>query len=134
MMHPLKTIILLTRLLKEDYIKLRGSLYFRLLGSLVDSDAGVRTLGHFCVLNLLLVKDAALFYANFVECIFYFNGVVDHPIYNRFPQNRDAAELFSLNGPSNQSRRAFLYRMMLKNCSDLERLQITQKLHGLADI
>lgn len=40
-----QTLTLLTRLLSEDYIKLRGVLFFRLLSTLVDSDASVRNLG-----------------------------------------------------------------------------------------
>ena len=39
------TLTLLARLFSEDYVKLRGLLLFRLLGTLVDADADVRELG-----------------------------------------------------------------------------------------
>ena len=49
------------RLLKEDYIKLRGHLFFRLISTIVDDDESVRMLAEFCITNLLLVKDSTLF-------------------------------------------------------------------------
>ncbi len=56
-----QTLTLLTRLLSEDYVKLRGNLFFRLAGALVDGDNSVRSLASFCLVNLLLVKDPGLF-------------------------------------------------------------------------
>jgi condensin-2 complex subunit D3 len=123
-----QTITLLTRLLKEDYIKLRGSLFFRLLMCLVDVDEGVRTLGEFCVLNLLLEKDAGLFPVHFVECIFHFNSVRTHPIYNRFPQSERDVEAFSLAGTENKSKRLEIYKLMLSKFGEFDKLTMMQRL------
>jgi len=82
-----QTITLITRLLKEDYIKLRHGLFFRLIMTAVDDDAGVRELAKFCITNILHVKDPSTSHAHFVECLFHFNSNTDHVIYNRFPQS-----------------------------------------------
>lgn len=123
-----QTITLLTRLLKEDFIKLRPDLLFRLLVTTVDPDAGVKELARFCIVNILCVKDKNILAANFVESVFHFNSVTDHVIYNRFPRSKKADALFTLAGDANRSRRRTLYKLMLSNCGDVERLQLTQKL------
>eukprot|EP00041_Stephanoeca_diplocostata_P035638 m.1264576 g.1264576 ORF g.1264576 m.1264576 type:complete len:1558 (+) comp24735_c0_seq11:92-4765(+) len=123
-----QTITLLTRLLKEDFIKLRPDLLFRLLMTTVDADAGVKELARFCIVNILCVKDKHILAASFVEAVFHFNSVTDHVIYNRFPRSDKADTLFTLAGDANRSRRRMLYKLMLSNCGDVERLQLTQKL------
>lgn len=47
-------------MLSEDYIKMKGALFFRLVVSLVDRDEHVRKMANFCIINLLLVKSPAL--------------------------------------------------------------------------
>lgn len=123
-----QTVTLLTRLLKEDYIKLRGALFFRLLMCLVDDDEGVRTLGEFCVLNLLLEKDAGLFPVHFVECIFHFNSVQTHSIYNKFPQSERDVESFNLSGAARKSKRMSIYTTMLGKFQEFDKLQMAQRL------
>lgn len=123
-----QTVTLLTRLLKEDYIKLRGHLFFRLMSTLVDTDESVRSLGEFCATNLLLVKDASLFSANFVESLFHFNGVVDHAFFNRFPQTDRSYALFSLAGTANASKRRHIYTTMLQHIAEFDKLQLSQRL------
>ena len=123
-----QTVTLLTRLLKEDYIKLRGALFFRLLMTLVDDDEGVRTLGEFCVLNLLLEKDAGLFPVHFVECIFHFNSVQTHTIYNRFPQSERDIAAFDLSGAACKKKRMAIYTTMLNKFQEFDKLQMAQRL------
>ena len=74
------------------------------------------------------MKEPTLFYSHFVECLFHFNAVSDHTIYNRFPQRDKEVELFTLAGSANKSRRESLYALMLQHCSEVERIQLTQRL------
>lgn len=46
-----QTLALLTRLLTEDYVKLREGIFFRLLVTMVDADPAVRQLGEISVLG-----------------------------------------------------------------------------------
>jgi len=123
-----QTVTLLTRLLKEDYIKLRHDLFFRLVLTIVDDDEGVRNLGRFCITNILQVKDPTTCPSHIVECLFHFNHCVDHPIYNRFPQTERQTEIFDLSGFANASNRRHLYKLMLEHCTDIDRLNISQKM------
>lgn len=74
------------------------------------------------------MKDESIFYANFIECVYHFNTVTDHQIYNRFPQRDKEVELFTLAGAANKTARETLYALMLQHCSEVERIQLTQKL------
>lgn len=124
----LQTLTLLARLLSEDYIKLKGSLFFRLIVTLVDQDEHVRNLSNFCLMNLLLSKNAAMFYTHFVECVFHFNDYRDHATFNNFIKTEKETDFFPLKGADGKTKREYLYRIMLENCSDMEKLQITQSL------
>lgn len=123
-----QTVTLITRLLKEDYIKLRHGLFFRLIMTAVDDDASVHALGKFCITSILHAKDASVASAHLIECLFHFNSNTDHAIYNRFPQSEKQIELFSLAGDHNTDKRYTLYKMMLELCTDVDRLNISQKI------
>ena len=71
-----QTLTLLARLLQEDYIKWRGSLFFHVVSALVDPELG--RFAEFCLEHLLLVRHPGMFYQHFVECIFFFNSYEKH--------------------------------------------------------
>lgn len=71
-----QTLTLLTRLLQEDYIKWRGSLFFHFVSTLVDPE--LSRFAEFCLEHLLLVRHPGMFYQHFVECIFFFNSYEKH--------------------------------------------------------
>lgn len=103
-------------------------MFFRLIATLVDDDEGVRKLGEFCVVNLLRTKNSAIFSTHFIEAIFHFNGVMHHPIYNRFPQSETDLKIFSLADDKSESKRKHLFQKMLESLSDFEKLQLAQRL------
>eukprot|EP00043_Microstomoeca_roanoka_P018909 m.206659 g.206659 ORF g.206659 m.206659 type:complete len:1386 (+) comp16909_c2_seq12:62-4219(+) len=123
-----QALMLLTRLLTEDYIKLKGLLFFRLLYTLVDDDLQVRNLAHYCLIHMLYARDSTIFRAHFVESVYHFNDYRHHPTYNRLLQSdRDRAR-FNLTGIENRTKREYIYRIMLQHCTDVDRLNITQDL------
>lgn len=71
-----QTLTLLARLLQEDYIKWRGSLFFHCVSCLVDSD--LCGFAEFCLTHLLQVRHPGMFYQHFVESIFFFNSYEKH--------------------------------------------------------
>lgn len=71
-----QTLTLLARLLQEDYIKWKGSLFFHFVSTLIDE--GIIRFSEFCLVHLLQVKHPAMFYHHFVESIFFFNSYESH--------------------------------------------------------
>jgi condensin-2 complex subunit D3 len=67
-------LMILSQLLQEDYLKWKGSMFFRYLSALVDEDESVRKFADSSLTALLLVKAPEKFQAHFVETIFFLNG------------------------------------------------------------
>uniref|UniRef100_A0A8D2LJH3 Non-SMC condensin II complex subunit D3 n=1 Tax=Varanus komodoensis TaxID=61221 RepID=A0A8D2LJH3_VARKO len=82
-----QTLILLTNLLQEEFVKWKGSLFFRFVSVLVDPCEEIASLAKFCLVHLLLKRNPVMFSQHFIECIFYFNCYEKHEKYNKFPQN-----------------------------------------------
>ena len=71
-----QTLTLLAQLLQEDYIKWKGSLFFRFVAALVDEE--LNHFAEFCLVHVLLVRSPAIFFSHFVECVFHFNSYEKH--------------------------------------------------------
>lgn len=121
-----QTLTLLARLLQEDYIKWKGSLFFHCVSCLIDADFSA--FAEFCLKHLLQAKHPGMFYQHFVETIFFFNGYEKHKVYNRFKQSSREKRLFSLQGRKNAEKRMTIYRFLLSNMTDEQRFQLTAKL------
>ncbi len=80
-----QTLTLLACLLQEDYVKWRGSLFFRFVSSLVDPE--LKRFGEFCLVHLLLARHPTMFYQHFIECVFHFNGYEKHKSERRYMYN-----------------------------------------------
>ncbi|CAB4010599.1 condensin-2 complex subunit D3 isoform X2, partial [Paramuricea clavata] len=93
-----QTLTLLTHLLQEDYVKWKGSLFFRFVTALVDEDIQIRKFADFCLVHLLLSRHPGMFHQHFIEAIFHFNAFDKHKVYNQFYQTDKEKELFSLKG------------------------------------
>ncbi|XP_016299020.1 condensin-2 complex subunit D3-like isoform X2 [Sinocyclocheilus anshuiensis] len=123
-----QTLIMLTNLLQEEYVKWKGALFFRFAIALVDPDPTIADLCEYCLVDLLLKKSPLMFSQHFIECIFHFNSYEKHKKYNKFPQTESDKSKFSLKGPQNQGKRFRIYRFLLKNFTDEKRFNITTKI------
>uniref|UniRef100_A0A673LFW2 Condensin-2 complex subunit D3 n=1 Tax=Sinocyclocheilus rhinocerous TaxID=307959 RepID=A0A673LFW2_9TELE len=123
-----QTLIMLTNLLQEEYVKWKGALFFRFAIALVDPDPTIADLCEYCLVDLLLKKSPLMFSQHFIECIFHFNSYEKHKKYNKFPQTESEKSKFSLKGPQNQGKRFRIYRFLLKNFTDEKRFNITTKI------
>ncbi|XP_075772514.1 condensin-2 complex subunit D3-L [Pelodiscus sinensis] len=123
-----QTLILLTNLLQEEFVKWKESLFFRFVSSLVDPNTDIARFGEFCLVHLLLKRNPVMFSQHFIECIFHFNGYEKHEKYNKFPQTEREKNLFSLKGKDNKGKRMQIYRFLLEHFTDEQRFNITSKI------
>jgi condensin-2 complex subunit D3 len=121
-----QTLILLTNLLQEDYLKWRGSLFLHFVICVVDSDREIKHFAKFCLVHLLS-RHSEIFYQHFIQCVFQLNGYETHPFY-RFKQSEKEKKVFHLQGNDRKLDRMTIYKFLLENISDEHRFQITAKL------
>ncbi|XP_077644123.1 condensin-2 complex subunit D3 [Lonchura striata] len=129
--HPFvrrQTLILLTNLLQEEFVKWKDCLFFRFVSVLVDPNPDIARFAEFCLVHLLLKKNPVMFSQHFIECIFHFNSYEKHQKYNRFPQSLRSKQLFSLKGKDNKEKRMRIYTFLLDHFSDEQRFSITTKI------
>uniref|UniRef100_A0A7M4FS80 Condensin-2 complex subunit D3 n=1 Tax=Crocodylus porosus TaxID=8502 RepID=A0A7M4FS80_CROPO len=124
-----QTLILLTNLLQEEFVKWKESLFFRFVSVLVDPSPDIASFGEFCLVHLLLKRNPVMFSQHFIECIFHFNSYEKHEKYNRFPQSDRSKNLFSLRGKHNKGKRMHIYKFLLEHFTDEQRFSITSKIN-----
>ncbi|NXN61876.1 CNDD3 protein, partial [Rynchops niger] len=123
-----QTLILLTNLLQEEFVKWKDCLFFRFISVLVDPNPDIARFAEFCLVHLLLKRNPGMFSQHFIECIFHFNSYEKHEKFNRFPQSVRAKNLFSLKGKDNKEKRMRIYRFLLDHFTDEQRFSITTKI------
>ena len=121
-----QTLILLTKLIQEDYIKLRGALIYHLLAVL--NDAELRELVEYCLKHVVLKKYPRAFYHHFIEAIFYLQHNCSHPSINQFPQTQLETDRFSLPGAHNSKKRFAVYNYMLEQLNDEQRFNLSARI------
>uniref|UniRef100_A0A3Q1H262 Condensin-2 complex subunit D3 n=1 Tax=Acanthochromis polyacanthus TaxID=80966 RepID=A0A3Q1H262_9TELE len=124
-----QTLIMLTNLLQEEFVKWKGSLFFRFMVALVDPDPAIASLCEYCLLHLLLKKTPEMFSQHFIECIFHFNSYNKHSSYNKFPQTEREKVQFSLKGAQHREKRFRIYHFLLEHFTDAQRFNITNKIN-----
>ncbi|KAE8591973.1 hypothetical protein XENTR_v10018618 [Xenopus tropicalis] len=123
-----QTLIMLTNLLQEEFVKWKGSLFFRFVSVLVDPDEEIAKFGEFCLVHLLLKRNPVMFSQHFIECIFHFNSYEKHEKYNKFEQTKRERTLFSLKGKENKDKRMKIYKFLLEHFTDEQRFNLTSKI------
>ncbi|KAL6077786.1 hypothetical protein STEG23_026012, partial [Scotinomys teguina] len=123
-----QTLILLTNLLQEEYVKWKGCLFFRFVSTLVDPHPDIASLGEFCLAHLLLKRNPTMFFQHFIECIFHFNSYEKHELYNKFSQSERGKRLFLLKGKTNKEKRMRIYKFLLEHFTDEQRFNVTSKI------
>ncbi|KAM4600057.1 condensin-2 complex subunit D3 [Fundulus diaphanus] len=123
------TLIMLTNLLQEEYVKWKGSLFFRFMMALVDPVPAIGSLCEYCLLHRLLKKNPEMFSQHFIECIFHFNSYNKHKSYNKFPQSEREKVRFSLKGAQHREKRFRIYRFLLEHFTDAQRFNTVNKIN-----
>lgn len=134
-------LVCLLRLLQQDFVKLQGRVFYRLLACLADESPAVRELAEFGLVDRVCKRFPHVFYQRFVECLCYFNqyrgvsGQAASSSQESVIESREQDQrLFSLEGPRHRERRMGIYRFLLQNMADEDRfklnLAITQNVLG----
>ncbi|XP_062580228.1 condensin-2 complex subunit D3-L-like isoform X1 [Saccostrea cucullata] len=123
-----QTLILITRLLQEDFLKWKGALFFRFITTLLDEKKEIAEFAEYCLIHVLLQRKPAMFSNHFMECIFHFNAYEGHSAYNKFAQNEREKKMFSLHGAAKEKDRLKLYCFMLEHMTDEQRFHMTAKI------
>ncbi|XP_056398365.1 condensin-2 complex subunit D3 isoform X2 [Hyla sarda] len=123
-----QTLIMLTNLLQEEFVKWKGSLFFHFVSVLVDPDPDIAKFGEFCLVHLLLKRNPVMFSQHFIECIFHFTSYEKHEKYNKFSQSERERKLFSLKGKENKEKRSKIYKFLLEHFTDEQRFNLTTKI------
>lgn len=118
-------LLLFSQLILQDYIKWRESLLRFFIRAVVDPDAELANLARHVLCGPLRQKSPHLFSNKFVEMIFVFNRY-DGPLH--FALDRDGVDEIALPGNARFPQRFQLYRFLLQNMSDEQKLQISMKL------
>uniref|UniRef100_A0AAQ5ZYB1 Condensin complex subunit 1 C-terminal domain-containing protein n=1 Tax=Amphiprion ocellaris TaxID=80972 RepID=A0AAQ5ZYB1_AMPOC len=124
-----QTLIMLTNLLQEEFVKWKGSLFFHFMVALVDPDPAIASLCEYCLLHLLLKKTPEMFSQHFIECVFHFNSYNKHNSYNKFPQTEREKVQFSLKGAQHREKRFRIYHFLLEHFTDAQRFNIANKIN-----
>ena len=67
------TLTTIINLLQEDYLKLTGNLFFRILQTLSDDSEEILNLTTFYIQQRLLKRRPKVMYSHFIEALFHFN-------------------------------------------------------------
>ncbi|PRP83328.1 condensin-2 complex subunit D3 [Planoprotostelium fungivorum] len=123
-----QTLMSLTTLLQEDFVKWKGIFFYRFVVAMVDESEDIRTTAHFCLVSLLKGKNPQMFSGHFMELIFHLNNYKQHPTYNQFIQTEKEREAFSLEGEVNAEKRMEIYRVFLNHMDETQRFLMTAKI------
>ena len=118
-----QAIVILTRLLQEDYLKWRSGIVMKYLSNLVDDNEDIRKLCKMCLTNILLVRYPKTYYDYFVEFIFFANG-----LFSFISAHEPNLEKFAFAGPENGDNRKTIYSIMLKPLTDQQKLEMTGRI------
>jgi len=129
------SVLLLSSLLLQDYIKWRGLLFQRFLVASADEDEDVSRLAELVLCGPLVTKQPKLFFNQFVESIFVLNCCTAHPVYQAAASLGDGGSGISvgfdginLRGEVGRVRRLKMYQMMLSKMTDEEKIGVTARL------
>lgn len=123
------TLLVIAQLLQEGYLKWKSSLFLRFISKSCDDSLVIRSLFEQSLNKVLNSTQAeTLFNNHFVESLFYFNGCVDHPLFNQFPSKNQEAS-FSLVGSDDDRRmkRMTVYRTLLSRMTEEQRFVASAK-------
>ena len=130
------TILILSNLLLQDYMKWKGLLFHQLLAATVGDDVTVANLAHLILCEPLLSKQPLLFFNNFVDVIFVLNGcsvlsthAANYQDYSEAGiKSMLALEKVELLRIRARDKRFQIYSMVLQHSTDEEKIGISARI------
>lgn len=127
-----QSLVMLTTLLQQEFIKLRqGNLFFPLLLTLVDDSEVLRQFAQVSFENVLSKHGGTshVFFSNLIETIFFLNDYRSHPLYNQYPYTARERQIFNLaGGGKNRARRFTIYKLFFDHMEEQHKYQVAFKL------
>ena len=118
-----QAIIVLTKLLQEDYLKWRSGIVMKFISNLVCENSEIRQLCELCLSNILLVRYPKTYFNFFIEVVFFANE-----LFSFLTTTEPNLLHFSLPGQENQAKRRKIYTAMLQNLGDQQKLELTTRI------
>lgn len=129
------SLVLLTQLLLQDFLKWRGMLLFRFLATTVDADIELSELAKNILRKTLTTKfPVDMYCSHFAESVLVFNKCTDHPLYAAVASACDdgvsSVDMSGVNvsGNSNRGKRMRVYAFMMETFTEEQKIQTTAKL------
>ncbi len=126
-------LILIMKLILQEFLKWRGLLLFRLLATTLDADAEMSELAKYSIKKSLAVKYADLLVQQFCEVVIVFNSCAEHPSYQAIAAVGADEDVFvsmrgiDLHGAGNRHRRMELYEYCLTDISDEQKVIVVSE-------
>lgn len=114
-----QALLIMTRLIAEDFVKLRPLLFFRFCHTIIDPQKEVADFARSCLFDVLCAKDEQLIINNFIDTIFYFNDLLDSI---GIEEDRESHEKFRLRDKDEKRQVYKLLLMKLESGSLFELL------------
>jgi condensin-2 complex subunit D3 len=115
-----QALLIMTRLISEDYVKLCQLIVFRFIFSLADGRRDVAAFAQSCFFDVICVKETDLISQYFIDSMLYFNDHVDSRSINEDTAYHDAFRL-----PTVERRRA-VYALMISHMSSSALFKLMQ--------
>jgi len=130
-----QAVLVLSNLLLQDYIKMRGLLFHRLFVCQIDANEEVSGAAEKMLYGPLLSRYPSLLVENFMEAVFVLNNCKTHSRYVAAASARDNGlgtcvnmDGIVLSGPKGASRRIHLYRASLSRFRDEQKIELVCRL------
>ncbi|MCP9265151.1 Condensin-2 complex subunit D3 [Dirofilaria immitis] len=130
-----QTLMLLTHLIKEQFVRWAGQIMYRFVSTILDENKEIREYAEMCLVDVLLVQFPNMFVNHFLECVFI--SIQLHTVYGwrrRMVKaiEDDTAERqdlkCSLSGFRLKNARMRLYRFMIKTFNDENKFTIGMRI------
>ena len=118
------SILCLSTLLQQEYIKWNEFIFYKYLSALLDENREIQHIAKYTLVDMLETKQPGMFTKYFIECIYYMNRFMEDNDHNKF--GRYEHECYKPNYSSQQ--RMTLYRFMLLHMDDHEKFNLQPRL------
>jgi condensin-2 complex subunit D3 len=115
-----QALLIMTRLITEDYVKIRPLIFFRFVFSLVERDEEVSKFAESCLFDVLMFKEPKLMSQHFLDALFYFNDHIDPRSLN---EDAESHQIFRI---SAKEKRRRVYMLMIGRVSNSVLFELLQ--------
>lgn len=117
-----QTIVALSSLLQQGYLKWNEALFYKYVSSLNDDNKEVSGLAEYTLVDMQQSKHEGMFSKYVIECIYYYNGFIDDAVYNKFGRSEQMKPEIC------HKDRMRLYRFLIRHMNDSEKFNLRERL------